>query len=502
MARHSPAQPRGCACARRARATAICRCAGGRSVIAPCSPRAVPSARRAWRTANSGRPDRRAAPSDRATRAVVATIAILEVAPALRGAGRDPAGRDPDARRHAARAAGGRPSRLRLSPRSVAIAPVTRTIVAPLGPCLAARRAQRPLRRAAAACAPSAAAGCGRPADAAGDARAVADLGRSRVALRRGGRGRRSSGGRPGRQTSIISGSAGFSSAFASAAGSAAVSMRLPPARPELFRRPPASRAQPRWRDRLGGCRCRLRLGDRRSGGLDRCFWRCLGGTRFSRRRLGSNAAQPAALRQVRRRCRGSGSFGSRRRRRRLGDRRRLDGLWPLLHPVAERAQHRGEIFARRAGERRHIDRHGEAAALDRAGRLRRRRSRAARRAPDGSDRRAAPGYRRAPRARRTRGSRPRDRAPSARPCRPGTMCARRTPDAAPRRGPWCRASLPSAPRAAPQARAGRLQQVRQIEMIGAEAHAVFAQRGARFLVEPFHFLGDAASAPARRAPR
>ena len=36
------------------------------------------------------------------------------------------------------------------------------------------------------------------------------------------------------------------------------------------------------------------------------------------------------------------------------------------------------------------------------------------------------------------------------------------------------------------------LEQVRQIEMIGAETHAVFAQRRARVLVEPLHLLGDA----------
>ena len=41
------------------------------------------------------------------------------------------------------------------------------------------------------------------------------------------------------------------------------------------------------------------------------------------------------------------------------------------------------------------------------------------------------------------------------------------------------------------RARTG-LQQVRQIEMIGAEAHAVLAQRRARFLIEAFHLLGDA----------
>ena len=41
-------------------------------------------------------------------------------------------------------------------------------------------------------------------------------------------------------------------------------------------------------------------------------------------------------------------------------------------------------------------------------------------------------------------------------------------------------------------ARGPRLEQVRQIQMIGAEAHAVFAQRRARGLVETFDLLGDA----------
>ena len=56
----------------------------------------------------------------------------------------------------------------------------------------------------------------------------------------------------------------------------------------------------------------------------------------------------------------------------------------------------------------------GEAAAVDRAGRLRAGARRRARRAPDGSGRRAAPECRRAPRARRTPDSRRCDRAPSA----------------------------------------------------------------------------------------
>ena len=55
------------ACALRAHAIAICRCAAdrwsreSRANALPCSLRAGPSARRAWRTANSDRPDRRAA---------------------------------------------------------------------------------------------------------------------------------------------------------------------------------------------------------------------------------------------------------------------------------------------------------------------------------------------------------------------------------------------------------------------------------------------------------
>ena len=103
----------------------------------------------------------------------------------------------------------------------------------------------------------------------------------------------------------------------------------------------------------------------------------------------------------------------------------RLRRFRPLLHAIAERAQDRGEVLARRAGERRHRAGHGEAAAVERAGRLRAGRRRRARPAPAGSDRRAAPEYRRAPRARRRPDSRRCDRAPSACPCRPGSRCGR-----------------------------------------------------------------------------
>ena len=100
------------ACAPRARATAICRCAGGLSASAPCWPRAAPSEQRAWRTANSDRPA--AAPLLRVApfaRLAAITIAILEVAPALARRGprswRSRSGRSPPRRSRCC----GRPSR-------------------------------------------------------------------------------------------------------------------------------------------------------------------------------------------------------------------------------------------------------------------------------------------------------------------------------------------------------------------------------------------------------
>ena len=56
------------------------------------------------------------------------------------------------------------------------------------------------------------------------------------------------------------------------------------------------------------------------------------------------------------------GGWARFRRRRRLG---------PLLHAVAERAQDRGEVLADAAGQRGHADGDGEAASVERAGRLR-----------------------------------------------------------------------------------------------------------------------------------
>ena len=116
----------------------------------------------------------------------------------------------------------------------------------------------------------------------------------------------------------------------------------------------------------------------------------------------------------------------------------RLRRFRPLLHAIAERAQDRGEVLARRAGERRHRAGDGEAEAVERAGRLHAGRRPRARPAPAGSDRRAAPGCRRGSRARRTPDSRWCGRAASACPCRPGSRCGRSKRAAAIRRGP-CR---------------------------------------------------------------
>ena len=109
--------------------------------------------------------------------------------------------------------------------------------------------------------------------------------------------------------------------------------------------------------------------------------------------------------------------------------------LRPPLHAITERAQDRSEIFAGRAGQRRHGVDDCEAAAGDRARRLGCRRCLRAKPAPDGSDRPAVREYRRAPRARRI---------PDNRPCGRGwinlsigreSRYGRRRQDAANRRG-------------------------------------------------------------------
>ena len=95
-----------------------------------------------------------------------------------------------------------------------------------------------------------------------------------------------------------------------------------------------------------------------------------------------------------------------------FGHRLRRFGL--AVHAIAERAQDRGEVLARRAGERRHGAGDREATAVDGAIRLCRLHAIAPgqRRADRG--RPAAPGYRRARRARRRCGSRRCGRAASA----------------------------------------------------------------------------------------
>ncbi len=66
----------------------------------------------------------------------------------------------------------------------------------------------------------------------------------------------------------------------------------------------------------------------------------------------------------------GSRNF-RRRLRRHVRRRRRLARLRSLLHPIAERAQHRCEIFARATGERHHVGAYGKSEAFDCARRLR-----------------------------------------------------------------------------------------------------------------------------------
>ena len=338
-----------CACAPRARATAICRCAGGhrarmrdghRANAAPCWPRAVPSARRAWRTASSDRPGRRAARSDRTTRAPRrGRVPVLEVRPSRRAD--DPRARDPAARRRGVRAAADAPCSARplASVRSRAVTRARDPAVLPgfRRPAAAAdvsgrrgrlwrRLAARGLQRADGASARSRRSPCGR-----------------------GGRARRSSGGRPGRHTSIISGSAGFASASSACLGRGFGRRRLGSAidfgrdrRDRLRNRRFGAASIAALRLGRRGGWLRRRLGDRRSGLLRpahraSCF--CL---RRRSQAAGFDGLAPDVGRATRR-------------------------VSPASPSIAERTQHRGEILARRAGERGHVHRHGEAAALDRA---------------------------------------------------------------------------------------------------------------------------------------
>ena len=115
-------------------------------------------------------------------------------------------------------------------------------------------------------------------------------------------------------------------------------------------------------------------------------------------------------------------------------------------------------------------------------------------------DRRAAPACRCAPRAVRTCGSRRRDKRP---PARPGRRAARSGPGAAARAG-----LSTSSPARLPffkthkqqrQLGRGRLQQRREVDVEGAEAHAVLAQLSARRLVER---AISSATASRRRTPK
>ena len=174
-----------------------------------------------------------------------------------------------------------------------------------------------------------------------------------------------------------------------------------------------------------------------------------------------------------------------RRLRRRFHRRgRRFGGPRPLVHAVAERAQDRGEILARAARKRRHADANGEPEALDCARRLR------ARSAGTPCERRAD-----------EIGEPLQDIDPhGARPAHPVTggavehLCNlvvggdRRAAaggklldrvEALPFRAPIF--ERPELRRQRPRP---RLEQRRQIDVIGAEAHAVLAQRRTRGLLQ------------------
>ena len=221
---------------------------------------------------------------------------------------------------------------------------------------------------------------------------------RACVALRDGG-GRDGLRRVPGRQTSIISGSAAAQPRLRSvSAWLGRRRRRLSPRRRPLdcaqSTRPAASARQRRRQAlrpaQLGvggrfGCRrqsvCAASTGGRRrhrQRSAASAAWLRTASTSLGLRhrpasaiagQRSASARSPAARRRS--------TFASARasRRRRATARRhsrRLQRLRPPLHAIAERAQDRGEIFARRADQRRHGADHGEAAAVERARRLRR----------------------------------------------------------------------------------------------------------------------------------
>ena len=187
----------------------------------------------------------------------------------------------------------------------------------------------------------------------------------------------------------------------------------------------------------------------------------------------------------------------SRFNRRRLRRRRRA-----ALHAIAERAQDRGEILAGRTRERRHRLRHHEAAAIERAGGLFARRG-------------LAPRQRRTNEIGEPLQNIDPHRALAALPIaqhaigvaverlvdgKRGAAAARQMLRARQRR--HIDIVLFLRPQQRRQRARRGLQQRRDVDMIGAEPHAVFAQRCPRRLIEILHLGRDLLRAPARRALR
>ena len=177
--------------------------------------------------------------------------------------------------------------------------------------------------------------------------------------------------------------------------------------------------------------------------------------------------------------------------------------LRPPLHAIAERAQDRRKILARRADQRGHAVDDGEAAARKRARRLSARQRLRAKPAPGGSDRQAVREYRRARRARRTPDSRRCDRAPASISRLTGIevrpLPARCNKSSRPL---LCGPSWRSAQKLRGERARRRLEQRRQIDVIGAEAHAVFAQSSRAPAVPAPSLRRRRVADRARRAPR
>ena len=172
------------------------------------------------------------------------------------------------------------------------------------------------------------------------------------------------------------------------------------------------------------------------------------------------------------------------------------------IEPEAQRLQHVAQLLRRAAEDRHHVRRRPEAAVARRALRRRAGLAGSGRQAKQrrGSGPPAAPACRGGPRAGRTHDSRRRDRTPpgpagsganEVSPARGGSGMARHVEPV--------RGAVLQRPEAS-RVRRGRLQQGREVDIEGAEAHAVLAQLRPRRLIERADLLGHGLAPQRRRS--